>query len=98
MRGRDSGAGEGFLAGCVCAWAPANEMAMTSNNPARDVLFILEFRAVTEPVGEDKCRLDSPMLVAVVNKIIRVSQSQWAYTKHQNGKKIAPETAMSRER
>jgi hypothetical protein len=39
VRGRVSRFGEGVWFGGVCACAPANEVAMTSN-PAREILFI----------------------------------------------------------
>ena len=39
VRGRVSRFGEGVGVGGVCACAPANEVAMTSN-PAREILFI----------------------------------------------------------
>ena len=44
VRGRVSTFGEGVWVGGVCACAPANELAMTSN-PAREILFIGKFQA-----------------------------------------------------
>ena len=73
--GSDCGLGAGLLVGSVCACAPANEMAMKSNNPARDVFCIGKFRAGftklvwAKPVSRDKCRLDSPIPVTVVNSL-----------------------------
>ena len=45
---RGSGLGDGLLVWGVCACAPATERATTSNNPARDVLFIRKFRAILQ--------------------------------------------------
>ncbi len=70
MRGCAAGLGEGFWDCGDCAWATASEVANTSNNPARDVLFIGNTGLLLKLAGADKFRLDSPMPVSVVNRFL----------------------------